>query len=150
MLRARAAESGVELTVDMDADLPGVIGDVSLIRQMLNNLVGNAIKFSGRPDGQVRIHGERLANGALALDVTDNGAGLTAEQIPLALAAFGQVHDRAAVDERGSGLGLPLTRALIELHGGTLAMTSEPGHGTTVRLVFPASRVGCLMDGDGI
>jgi two-component system, cell cycle sensor histidine kinase PleC len=67
---------------------------------------------------------------------------MTPEQIPLALTAFSQAHDRMTTTEHGSGLGLPLTCALLALHNGRLDIDSAPGRGTTVRLTFPAERVG--------
>jgi len=150
MMRARAEERRVELVCDVPADVPPVVGDLSLIRQMLTNLVANAVKFSKEGGGRVTVRAERLGDGALDLSVADTGIGMSAEQLPRALDAFGQVHERAAAGERGSGLGLPLTRALIELHGGRFAIESAPGVGTTVHVTFPPGRVGCLMDGDGV
>ncbi|AWJ83914.1 hypothetical protein TSH58p_10525 [Azospirillum sp. TSH58] len=150
MMQPRACEAAVALCMEIPDDLPSLHGDASQIRQMLTNLIGNAIKFSPPKDGRVRVRAELTEDGGIALTVADNGIGMRPEQIPVALDAFGQVHgrnqghnqgrDRAA--ERGSGLGLPLTRALIALHGGTFHIDSRVGAGTTVRLTFPACRVG--------
>ena len=150
MMQPRACEAAVALCMEIPDDLPSLHGDASQIRQMLTNLIGNAIKFSPSKDGCVRVRAERTEDGGIALTVADNGIGMRPEQIPVALDAFGQVHgrnqghnqgrDRTA--ERGSGLGLPLTRALIALHGGSFHIDSRVGAGTTVRLTFPPCRVG--------
>ncbi|TWA84181.1 signal transduction histidine kinase [Azospirillum brasilense] len=151
MMQPRACEAAVALCMEIPDDLPSLHGDASQIRQMLTNLIGNAIKFSPPKDGCVRVRAELTEDGGIALTVADNGIGMRPEQIPVALDAFGQVHgrnqghnhqgrERAA--ERGSGLGLPLTRALIALHGGGFHIDSRVGAGTTVRLTFPPCRVG--------
>ncbi len=150
MMQPRAEEAAVALVMEIDDDLPAVLGDASLIRQMLTNLIGNAIKFARRsaspPGGRVLVRAERREDGAIRLSVADDGIGMSPEQIPRALDAFGQVHGRAVASQQGSGLGLPLTRALIALHGGDLRIESELGVGTTVALTFPASRVGVAAD----
>ncbi|PWC55202.1 hypothetical protein TSO221_05920 [Azospirillum sp. TSO22-1] len=140
MMQAPAGARGVALVCAVPEDTPPVRGDLSMVRQMLTNLVGNAVKFS-KKGGRVAVRAERLRDGVLVLSVADTGIGMSAGQLPRALDAFGQVHERAVSAERGSGLGLPLTRALIELHGGRFEIDSAPGVGTTVRLVFPAGRV---------
>jgi len=145
MMHPRAGEAAVALAMDIPDDLPAVQGDASLIRQMLTNLIGNAIKFSRPGEGRVTVRAERTADGGIQVSVADNGIGMRPEQIPVALDSFGQVHGRALTSERGSGLGLPLTRALIALHGGAFRIESTLGVGTTVYLTFPAARV----DGPG-
>ena len=151
MVYPRAVTAGVTLVNEAARDgVPAVQGDPTLIRQMLTNLIGNAVKFARPPLGRVVVRARRLDGGELVLSVEDNGIGMTAEQLPRALDAFGQVHERSLSAERGSGLGLPLTRALIELHGGRLEIDSAAGIGTTVRLVFPEWRVCVHADGAGI
>ena len=149
MMQPRASEAAVTLCMEIPDDLPSLRGDASQIRQMLTNLIGNAIKFARSDDGSedrhVRERAERTEDGGIALTVADNGIGMRPEQIPVALDAFGQVHGRDRAAERGSGLGLPLTRALIALHGGTFHIDSRVGSGTTVRLTFPPYRVGGAM-----
>ncbi len=145
MMQPRAGEAAVTLDMEIPDDLPSLRGDASLIRQMLTNLIGNAIKFARPNDGHVRVLAEMTEDGGIAVTVADNGIGMRPEQIPVALDAFGQVHGRDLTAERGSGLGLPLTRALIALHGGTFHIDSSVGAGTTVRLTFPPSRVGGPM-----
>ncbi|MBB3263145.1 signal transduction histidine kinase [Azospirillum sp. OGB3] len=150
MMQPRACEAAVALCMEIPEDLPSLHGDASQIRQMLTNLIGNAIKFAPPKDGRVRVCAELTEDGGIALTVADNGIGMRPEQIPVALDAFGQVHGhnpghnqgRDRVAERGSGLGLPLTRALIALHGGSFHIDSRVGAGTTVCLTFPPCRVG--------
>lgn len=141
MMAERAARGRIALDWAVPEDLPSLHGDPTLIRQMLTNLIGNAVKFTP-PGGCVTVTAARETDGRLSLCVADTGRGMAPEQIPLALAAFRQAHDRMTVPEHGSGLGLPLTSALLELHGGEMAIESAPGLGTSIRLLFPAARVG--------
>ncbi|HYH18831.1 MAG TPA: PAS-domain containing protein [Azospirillum sp.] len=151
MVHPRAVAAGVTLANEAARECaPAVQGDPTLIRQMLTNLIGNAVKFARPPLGRVVVRAQHRNGGELVLSVEDNGIGMTAEQLPRALDAFGQVHARSLSAERGSGLGLPLTRALIELHGGRLEIDSAAGIGTSARLVFPEWRVCVLTDGEGI
>lgn len=144
MMAGRAERSGVTLSACLPADLPLLRADPSLVRQMLTNLVGNALKFTAA-GGHVTVSAEHEADGGLILAVADDGRGMPPDRIPQALTAFAQLHDPAhdpmTVAQHGSGLGLPLTAALVELHGGSIAVDSAPGHGTTVRLRFPPERV---------
>lgn len=144
MMADRAERSGVTLSARLPGDLPVLWADPSLVRQMLTNLVGNALKFTA-VGGQVTVSAERDADGGLVLAVADDGRGMPPDRIPQALTAFAQLHDPShdpmTVAQHGSGLGLPLTAALVELHGGGIAVDSAPGRGTTVRLRFPPERV---------
>ncbi|WP_377811468.1 HAMP domain-containing sensor histidine kinase (plasmid) [Azospirillum sp. A29] len=144
MMAGRAERSGVTLSARLPDDLPVLWADPSLVRQMLTNLVGNALKFTAA-GGHVTVSAEREADGGLVLAVADDGRGMPPDRIPQALTAFAQVHDPAhdpmTVAQHGSGLGLPLTAALVDLHGGGIAVDSAPGRGTTVRLRFPPERV---------
>nr|WP_295825911.1 ATP-binding protein [uncultured Azospirillum sp.] len=144
MMAARADQAGVALSARLPADLPVLWADPSLVRQMLTNLVGNALKFTDS-GGHVTVSAERDAAGGLILAVADDGRGMPPNRIPQALTAFAQIHDptreRMTATQHGSGLGLPLTAALVELHGGGIAIDSAPGRGTTVRLRFPPERV---------
>ncbi|HRQ80937.1 MAG TPA: PAS-domain containing protein [Azospirillaceae bacterium] len=151
MIGDRAKRTKVELVSLLEENPPRLVADPTLVRQMLTNLIANAIKFCPSDGtGRVEVMIERPANGGLALVVRDNGAGMSPEQIPRALSPFEQAHDRKVTPEVGTGLGLPLTRALIELHNGRFEIESALGKGATARLIFPAARVACLTDGDGI
>ena len=142
MVAPRADSAGVGISVAHGGPVPAVAGDPMLIRQMLTNLIVNAVKFSAPVRGRVEVATRSEADGSLTVMVRDTGIGMRAEQIPQALSPFLQLHHPAAVAEKGSGLGLPLTKALIEQHGGSIAICSAPGSGTEVRLVFPPARVG--------
>ncbi|HYD30380.1 MAG TPA: ATP-binding protein [Azospirillaceae bacterium] len=141
LVQGRAAEAGIQFGLEIPGDLPAVSADPHLVRQMLTNLITNAVKFSPSVTGRVVIRAGLRRDGSLELSVADNGIGMRPDQIPLALDAFGQAHQPEVARERGTGLGLPLTKALIDLHGGRLELETAPGAGTTVRLVFPADRV---------
>jgi signal transduction histidine kinase len=104
----------------------------------LINLLSNAIRFTPK-GGEVRI--SALAQDqAIALSVADTGIGMASHQIPQALERFGQIDTELSRKYDGAGLGLPLAQHLIELHGGSLHIESEPGVGTIVTALFPATR----------
>jgi two-component system, cell cycle sensor histidine kinase PleC len=81
------------------------------------------------------------ASGNIRISVRDSGIGIAQEDIAVALAPFGQIESALSRKHQGTGLGLPLTKALVELHGGVLDLQSKLGEGTTVTLIFPAERV---------
>ena len=111
-----------------------------MVRQIVINLVGNAIKFTPE-GGSVFLSGAPAADGGYALCVRDTGVGMTESEIAIALTPFGQNHGKMAGRHEGTGLGLPLAKAMIELHGGSLSVESQPNRGTDVTLIFPADRV---------
>jgi signal transduction histidine kinase len=111
-----------------------------MVRQILLNIVSNAIKYTAAR-GTVRIGLECRSNGSLLITVSDTGVGMTAEEIKVAMSPFGQVVSKVSGQHSGTGLGLPLAKAMMELHGGTLAMRSQPNQGTTVELRFPTARI---------
>ncbi len=143
----RAAAGGVTLDSDLPAELPRLRADPGKLRQMLGNLLSNAIKFT-EPGGRVTVGARSSPGGGpdvgFVLQITDSGIGMALKDIPVALAPFGQVKNALHQRHEGSGLGLPLTKALAELHAGSLDLQSEPGTGTTVTLRFPAERVVAL------
>jgi signal transduction histidine kinase len=89
----------------------------------------------------VSLSSVRTADGGLLVAVADTGLGMAPNEIKIALTPFGQVHNAQSRKHTGTGLGLPLAKAMIELHGGSLRVVSAPGQGTTVSLFFPAERV---------
>jgi len=109
--------------------------DGAKLRQVLLNLLSNAVKFT--EPGGVAVSAEAAADGSVTMRVVDNGIGMSAEEIPVAFAAFGQVDNRLARRYEGTGLGLPLSKALVQLHGGTITIDSTPGEGTTVIVTLP-------------
>ena len=118
--------------------LPPLYCDRVRLRQMLVNILSNAVKFT-RPGGSIEIVVE-LVDG-LHFIVSDTGIGISLEDIARIMTPFGQVASAYARDRQGTGLGLTLTKALIERHGGQLSLDSTPGVGTTVRLSFPPERM---------
>jgi PAS domain S-box-containing protein len=134
--RARATEIIIETA--LAPNLPLLRADGRKLKQILLNLVTNAVKFS-TPGGVVTIAG-RLAAGGLQLAVTDHGIGMDDSEIETAITRFGQVASAWSRKQAGTGLGLPLAIGLVELHGGTLAIESRKGIGTTVTVTFPAER----------
>jgi signal transduction histidine kinase len=135
---ARRAE--IDCFSDIPPDLPRFIGDAGKLRQILINLLSNAVKFTP-PGGEVRVSVERDAENGLALRVADTGIGIPREKLSLALAPFGQIDSGLNRKYEGTGLGLPLTKRLVELHGGRMDIASEPGKGTVVTAHFPKERV---------
>lgn len=126
---------GTRVSVDVPQDLPPVFGDARAIKQMLVNLLSNALKFSP-PGGAVSI-AARADDGNVRFVISDNGPGMTAEQVQIAMTPFGQVSGMVADSERGTGLGLALANSLAELHGAPLQLDSEPGRGTRATVTLP-------------
>lgn len=139
-VRMSAETTGINVTVECPNDLPALSGDKTRIQQILINLLSNAVKFTPR-GGRVTVKAEIESTGGLLLTVTDTGIGMAPEQIAIAMSPFGQVDSRLARKYEGTGLGLPLTRRLVELHGGTLEISSILGSGMSVYVRFPARRV---------
>lgn len=124
-----------------------LLADPRFLKQMLLNLVGNAVKFTPH-GGRVEIKAFRDDDGRPVIVVSDTGIGMSPEEIPVALQVFGQVAKDPMTRSLGVGLGLPLTKRLIELHGGSLELESARGCGTRIRLVFPATRA--KVDGERV
>ncbi len=139
MLRGQAENAGIKLQIDAGKDMTLLRADERRVRQVMLNLLANAIKFT--PGGrEVRVSVVRRDAG-LAISVADQGIGIANEDLPRALEPFGQVDSRLARKYDGTGLGLPLSRRLVKLHGGTLTIESTLGVGTVVTMQFPAERV---------
>lgn len=139
LMAERAHDAGIDL--EMVDRLDGCLfrGDERKMRQIFLNLVSNAVKFTPA-GGHVTIDVALHENGGLQVAVRDTGIGMGAADIAKALEPFGQVSDVLTRQTGGTGLGLPLTVKLVELHDGKLAIESAPGSGTTVTLLFPADR----------
>ncbi|SNT15274.1 Signal transduction histidine kinase [Azospirillum sp. RU38E] len=146
MLRALAAERGVELGASVEQPVPALVADTLKLRQILLNLLTNAVKNTDA-GGAVRL--SALADGPdhVLFRVADTGCGMTAEEVALALEPFRQVHSHLSRDRQGTGLGLPVAQALVALHRGSLSIDSQPDHGTLVTVRLPARPE---MIGEGI
>lgn len=135
----RAQKKSIQIEMSNQANTPALFADERRVKQMLLNLVSNAVKFT--PDGgQVWLEGGVGDDGGIQVRVRDTGIGMSAVGIKKALTRFGQVDSSLARRYEGAGLGLPLTKELAELHGGTIDIESVPGEGTTVTILFPSER----------
>ena len=134
--RERAEGRGVFVTMAVDARLFEGFVDRQALRQILLNLISNAVKFTPA-GGRVEVGAQPDADGGFMLWVTDTGIGIAPEHIPTVLAPFGQVENDLTRQYEGTGLGVPLVKSLVELHGGHFEIHSIPGEGTTIRTIFP-------------
>jgi PAS domain S-box-containing protein len=139
MMGQRAMENGIEIEVSVPASLPHLSADARKLKQVLLNLLSNALKFTPS-GGRVQITAARRPEG-LRLEVSDTGIGIAPQDIPVALAPFGQIDNAFSRSHSGTGLGLPLSKRFVEAHGGTLEIFSAPGEGTTVRIDLPNARL---------
>ena len=140
LLDHRIIADGLQVSLILPKDPPLLLADRRKILQILFNLLSNAIKHTprgGRIVSTVFTHPET----GFMFSVSDNGVGMASEDIPKALEPFGQVGNPLVKGDIGTGLGLPVTKALVELHGGTLELASQPGLGTTATVKLPASRI---------
>ncbi len=140
MVRERAERAGLVISAKFAQGLPKFIGDELRFKQIVLNLLSNAVKFTPS-GGQVRVRAAINDDGTLGLEVSDSGIGIAAADLPKVLAPFEQVRDDATHAHAGTGLGVYITMSLVELHGGSLAIDSAPGEGTTIIMSFPAARL---------
>ena len=140
MVRARAASAGHQITTTYPDEMPHLLADRRAVLQVILNLVSNALKFS-RDGDDIAVTVTNPLDGPLSIAIADTGIGMAEEDVPRALSLFGQVEGCMERSYEGTGLGLPLSDRLMELHGGSLAIESVLGEGTTVTLEFPADRV---------
>jgi signal transduction histidine kinase len=140
MVERQAQAVGLRLRAETPADLPRVHADKRRLHQVLLNLLSNAVKFTPA-EGRIDVIAARGAGGGLVVRVADTGIGMAAEDIPRALERFGQIDSRLSRAYEGAGLGLPLAKQLVELHGGTLSIDSVLGRGTTVSFTLPERRL---------
>jgi len=136
-LHTLAESGGVTLEATYEEPLPLVHADPERVTQLLSNLVGNALKFTPA-EGRVHVHVEPQEGGAgVTVSVADTGAGIPADQLPHVFDRFYQVSSGRKGRRHGAGLGLTIARGIVEAHGGTIAIESAPGRGTTVRFTLP-------------
>lgn len=135
LMSRRAEEKGLQLVIDT-GPLPRIEADHRSVKQMLLNLLSNAVKFTEQGGVMVQAKGE--ANGAVTITVVDSGPGIPPEFLPRLGRPFERVEMQKGVKQPGAGLGLALTRALAEMHGGSMRIESELGRGTMVSITLPA------------
>ncbi len=143
LVKERARAGDVALALDATEALetiPRLRADPRMVKQILLNLLSNAVKFTP-PGGRVTARVRRDGDGGILFDIIDNGIGIAEADIARALTPFTQIDNARNRRFEGTGLGLPLTKSLVELHGGSLTITSVPEQGTTVTVRFPPDRI---------
>lgn len=148
LVHAQAVQAGVDLRTAVDPALPTVWADPVRLKQVLLNLLTNALKFTGA-GGVISVGAARAPDRALEIAVADTGIGIPADKLGLVLQPFAQAHRDHAGSTQGSGLGLPISKSLMERHGGDLSIDSVEGQGTTVTVRLPAERLGADGPSDG-
>lgn len=139
-IAAPAIQKGhFDLSVEIVPEFPVLLADETRLRQVLLNLLSNAFKFT-REGGRISVKVDINENGEPEFSVRDTGIGIAAEDIPHVLAPFGRVEQPTIDNARGTGLGLPLSKSLVEMHGGTFRLSSVFGEGTEVKFTLPAHR----------
>lgn len=136
-----AKERQINVASEPVGALPRLWADEIKLRQALDHILSNAVRFTPQ-EGDVIVDAKLEENGELSITVIDTGIGISEENTPKALAPFGQISSQFSRDYEGAGLGLPLAKLLLELHGGRLKIRSILGEGTSVTLTFPQDRVG--------
>ena len=139
IVKGRADEAGIMLIKRIPEKPPYLLADPRSLKQMLLNLMSNAIKFTSS-GGTVDLVASIMEDGGFRFDIRDTGVGIAPEHFDTVLSPFGQVDTAHARDHQGTGLGLPLVKAFIEMHGGHIEIESELDAGTTVSLFFPPER----------
>ncbi len=134
--RIVATDAGVTVVPAIAYDLPTVRGDDAKLLQAFTNILSNAIKFTSR-GGNVTVEALRRVDGGVGVLVRDTGIGMTDEEISVATKPFAQVDGSRARWREGAGLGLPIAKALIELHGGRIDIRSKKDVGTEIAIAFP-------------
>jgi PAS domain S-box-containing protein len=140
LVEQRAAVAGVCIYTKIPDAPPPLFIDERRIKQIILNLLTNSIKFTPE-GGSITIECSLNEKGDLILSVADTGIGMTGEDISIALTQFGQVDQSLIRNNEGTGLGLPITKSLVEMHDGTMDVFSAPGEGTKVTLTFPSTRL---------
>jgi signal transduction histidine kinase len=139
LMRDRVQMRGLRLTRLVPAKLPLVRCDERRLKQILLNLLSNAVKFT--PAGGHIVVRAAVEDGGFVIAIEDTGIGIAAKDIAKAFRRFGQIDSRLQRKHEGTGLGLPLTKSMVELHGGRLTLDSTPGIGTKVTIWLPPERI---------
>jgi signal transduction histidine kinase len=147
MMRPLADREKVALELSVEPRGLRLVAVERMVCQILLNLLSNAVKFTPA-GGRVTLSAVRTPEGGLLVAVADTGLGMTQSEVKIALTPFGQVQNAQSRRHAGTGLGLPLAKAMVELHGGALRVASAPGQGTTVSLLFPPERVALRAEGE--
>ncbi|MBI1216033.1 MAG: PAS domain S-box protein [Alphaproteobacteria bacterium] len=140
IMNSRIEQSGVELKIDIPQELPELQAEELGIKQVMLNLIGNAIKFTPE-GGHVKVSAGLNDDGGMTIDIVDDGIGMSEEEIKKAMQPFGKVDTTFSGMKEGTGLGLTIVESLVRLHGGQFQIISQKGLGTTARVILPASRL---------
>jgi two-component system cell cycle sensor histidine kinase PleC len=140
LLKLRAQSKGINLKEHYEEGMTTIWADERAIRQITLNLLSNAIKFTPA-EGTIFVKAGWTAGGGQYLSVQDTGPGIPDDEIPIVLASFGQGSNALKTAEQGAGLGLPIVKGLVDMHGGTFTFKSKLRVGTEVIVTFPAERV---------
>jgi len=140
LLKLRASSRGITIHEVFEQDMPKLWGDERATRQVVLNLLSNSIKFTP-PGGEIWLKVGWTASGGQYLSVKDTGSGIAEDEIPIVLASFGQGSNSIKSAEQGAGLGLPIAKSLIDMHGGTFTLKSTLRVGTEVIVTYPPERV---------
>lgn len=143
----RAAAQGVSVVCNIAEDLPAIKADPLRLKQVMLNLLSNAVKFT-QEDGKVVVDVVAEANGDVAFSVTDTGRGMSQEELQMATQPFGQVRSGRLDSNEGTGLGLPISVALIKSHGGKFTLESQMNTGTCARFIIPTGATAAGMTDD--
>jgi len=139
LIAQHARTETVTLAAELDENLPRLRADLRACKQIVLNLATNAIKFT-KPGGRITVSARRRSDGGIVVAVADTGVGMSENEIDIALQPFRQVDSGLTRRHDGTGLGLPLVKALTELHGGRFDIESMPSQGTTATVHFPPER----------
>ena len=139
IIDAKAKEKQITIDNAFPANMPPISADPLRVKQILINILSNAVKFTPS-GGKVRIAAEIAPDDVVVIHVTDNGVGMSPQEIEIAKRPFGQVETSLNRTHEGTGLGLPISCALARLHGGELHIESEKGKGTQISIVLPLPR----------
>jgi two-component system cell cycle sensor histidine kinase PleC len=144
LLKLRASSRRITIREIFESEMSRLWADERAIRQICLNLLSNAIKFTP-PGGEIWLKVGWTASGGQYISVKDTGPGIPEEEIPIVLASFGQGSNSIKSAEQGAGLGLPIAKSLVDLHGGTFTLKSKLRIGTEVIVTFPPERVVAAM-----
>jgi len=140
LLKLRASSRGLTIHEVFEQGMPRIWGDERAVRQVVLNLISNSIKFTPQ-GGEIWLKVGWTASGGQYLSVKDTGSGIAEDEIPIVLASFGQGSNSIKSAEQGAGLGLPIAKSLIDMHGGTFTLKSKLRIGTEVIVTLPPERV---------
>ena len=140
MMKLKASEKDIDMTVQLQTDMPQIWADSRAVRQVTLNLISNALKFTPK-GGTVVVKCGWTTGGGQYISVKDTGPGIPEEEVPIILSAFGQGSIAIKSAEQGTGLGLPIVQALAQIHDGSFELKTKLREGTEVIVTFPRKRV---------